>query len=114
MIPLLTIGSNGLARSAERQCDPDTELTYSKAGVDVRKIRRLQLDIDEILADTFATRRGKFGQVLNLRQHYAGLIDIGKDLALALHVDGVGTKVLVAHRLGEYRTVGIDLSLIHI
>jgi len=45
---------------------------------------------------------------LDIRQHYAGLIDIGGGNALALHADGVGTKVLVADMLKEYRTVGID------
>jgi len=45
---------------------------------------------------------------LNIRGHYAGLIDIGGGNALALHTDGVGTKVLIADMLKEYRTVGID------
>jgi phosphoribosylformylglycinamidine cyclo-ligase len=43
-----------------------------------------------------------------MRGHYAGLIDIGGGNALALHADGVGTKVLVAEMLKEYRTIGID------
>ena len=45
---------------------------------------------------------------MNIRQHYAGLIDVGGGNALALHTDGVGTKVLIAEMLKEYRTVGID------
>jgi len=45
---------------------------------------------------------------LNIREHYAGLIDIGGGNVLALHTDGVGTKVLIAEMLKEYRTVGID------
>lgn len=40
--------------------------------------------------------------------HYAGLIDLGGDSALALHTDGVGSKVLVAQRMGRFDTVGID------
>lgn len=40
--------------------------------------------------------------------HYAGLIDIGGRLALTLHTDGVGTKVLVAQAMRKYDTVGID------
>ncbi len=36
------------------------------------------------------------------------MIDIGGGNALALHADGVGTKVLVAEILKEYRTIGID------
>ncbi len=40
--------------------------------------------------------------------HYAGLIDIGGRLALTLHTDGVGTKVLIAQAMRKYNTVGID------
>ena len=39
--------------------------------------------------------------------HFAGLIDFG-DLSLALTVDGVGTKMLVADREHDWSTVGID------
>lgn len=48
------------------------------------------------------------GRVINIRQHYAGLVEINKDYALALHTDGVGTKVLVAEALRKYDTIGID------
>jgi phosphoribosylformylglycinamidine cyclo-ligase len=57
---------------------------------------------------TYRTRVGKSGKVLGVRQHYAGLIEISRDYALALHADGVGTKVLVAEALRKYDTVGID------
>jgi len=40
--------------------------------------------------------------------HYAGMIDLGGDLALTLHTDGVGTKVLVAQAMKRFDTVGID------
>ena len=39
--------------------------------------------------------------------HFAGLIDFGPK-ALALTTDGVGTKMLVADRLQDWSTVGID------
>lgn len=39
--------------------------------------------------------------------HFAGLIDCGTH-ALALTVDGVGTKMLVADRMQEWGTIGID------
>jgi phosphoribosylformylglycinamidine cyclo-ligase len=48
------------------------------------------------------------GEVLGVRQHYAGLIDIGHGCALALHTDGVGTKTLVAEACHKYDTIGID------
>src|SRR5208283_5845382 len=39
--------------------------------------------------------------------HFAGLIDFGTQ-ALALTTDGVGTKMLVADKLQDWSTVGID------
>jgi phosphoribosylformylglycinamidine cyclo-ligase len=39
--------------------------------------------------------------------HYAGFVDFGQH-ALAMHTDGVGTKVLVAQALRRFDTVGID------
>jgi len=82
--------------------------TYAKAGVDIRKIKRIHSNIDKLTLKTFATRKAKFGHVLGIRQHYAGLIDIGGGQALALHSDGVGTKVLVALMVGKYEGTGID------
>ena len=60
------------------------------------------------MSKTFQTRKGKTGRVLDVRQHYAGLIEINRDYALALHTDGVGTKVLVAETCHKYDTIGID------
>ena len=82
--------------------------TYAKAGVDIRKVKRIHGNIDRLVSKTFLTRKAKFGHVLDIRQHYAGLIDIGGGQALALHSDGVGTKVLVARMLGKYEGTGID------
>jgi phosphoribosylformylglycinamidine cyclo-ligase len=77
-------------------------------GVDITEISKIHKSIETILSGTFQFRKGKFGQVLGVREHYAGLIEISKDYALALHVDGVGTKVLVAEALHKYDTIGID------
>ena len=82
--------------------------TYAKAGVDIRKVKRIHGDIAQIISKTFSTRKGRFGKVLDIRQHYAGLIDISGGKALALHSDGVGTKVLVALMLEKYEGIGID------
>ena len=82
--------------------------TYAKAGVDITQISNIHRRIEAILSKTFTTRKGKIGQVLDIRQHYAGLIDIGNGYALAAHTDGVGTKVLVADACRKYDTIGID------
>jgi phosphoribosylformylglycinamidine cyclo-ligase len=47
------------------------------------------------------------GKVVSGFGHYAGLVKLGSQL-LALHSDGVGTKVLVAQLMNKFDTVGID------
>jgi phosphoribosylformylglycinamidine cyclo-ligase len=47
------------------------------------------------------------GKVVSGFGHYAGLIKLGSEL-VALHSDGVGTKVLVAQLMNKFDTVGID------
>jgi len=84
------------------------EITYAKAGVDISKIKKAHKFIADLLKETFSSREGKFGRVLTEIGHYAGLIDIGNNKALALHTDSVGTKVLIAQALDKYDTVGID------
>ena len=82
--------------------------TYADAGVDIKRIKGSQKDISEILKETFTNRKGKIGTVLEDIGHYAGLIDSGKNSAIALHTDGVGTKVLVAQMMNKFDTIGID------
>lgn len=67
-------------------------------SVDIKKVRNIQAAIN---AAIFA------GDKNALVGHYAGIIDVGKE-RLAMHTDGVGTKVLVAQALGKYDTIGID------
>lgn len=69
--------------------------TYS---VDVAKVRKIQSSINEAI---FAGNKDA------LVGHYAGIIPFGGE-KLAMHTDGVGTKVLVADELEKYDTVGID------
>lgn len=82
--------------------------TYASAGVDITEVAKIHNQIDLILSRTFRTRRGKVGEPLNIHQHYAGLIEINRNQTLALHADGVGTKVLVATACQKYNTIGID------
>jgi phosphoribosylformylglycinamidine cyclo-ligase len=84
------------------------EFTYAKAGVNISKIKKAHKTIADLLKETFSSRDRKFGRVLTEIGHYAGLIDIGNNKALALHVDGVGTKVLIAQALNRFETIGID------
>lgn len=80
-------------------------MTYRDAGVDVGKIRAAQRSIGDIISATH--RMNAHGRVLSGFGHYAGLVRLGGQ-TIALHSDGVGTKVLVAQLMNRFDTVGID------
>ncbi len=80
-------------------------MTYRDAGVNVSKIRTVQKSIGQIISATH--RMIAAGKVVSGFGHYAGLIKLGSEL-LALHSDGVGTKVLVAQLMNKFDTVGVD------
>jgi len=81
------------------------KMTYRDAGVDVGRIRAAQKSIGDIISATH--RFPKKGRVLSGFGHYAGLVKLGSQ-TIALHSDGVGTKVLVAQLMNRFDTVGID------
>ncbi len=80
-------------------------ITYRDAGVDIKKIHAAQKSLGKIISATHKLLPA--GKVLSGFGHYAGLVKIGSDI-LALHSDGVGTKVLVAQLMNRFDTVGID------
>jgi len=83
--------------------------TYANAGVDINDVAKIHSLLARRFTKSFEHRRGRFGQVVGGIGHYAGLIDIGGDRLLAIHVDGVGTKVLVAQMVDKgYESLGID------
>lgn len=77
--------------------------TYSEAGVD---ISLEELGVKTLISQLTYRRTGGF-QMCSDVGHFAGLVEFG-DYALALAVDGVGTKMLVADRLRDWSTLGID------
>lgn len=83
--------------------------TYRDSGVDI------DLEVEAISAlvrNLTYRRKGRYGMMGKVG-HFAGLIDFGS-LALALTVDGVGTKMLVADRLSDWSTVGIDCMAMNV
>lgn len=78
-------------------------ITYAEAGVDIAKETRL---ISALTQKLVYKRRG-MGAPLTDVGHYAGLIDFG-EYALALTMDGVGTKLMVANEMKKWNTIGID------
>ncbi len=81
-------------------------MSYAKAGVP--KTDRLKASMARKLESTFQTRKRKFGYPIFPIGHYAGLVDAGNGRVLSLHIDNVGTKVIIARIMRKYDTIGID------
>lgn len=75
--------------------------TYSSSGVDIKKVKGMH----EAINDAIFSSMPDF--VLPVKGHYAGLFRANGAI-LAMHCDGVGSKVLVADEQGKFDTVGID------
>jgi len=75
--------------------------TYSSAGVDIKKVKGIHSAINDSIFSSLPDF------VLPIKGHYAGLFKSGNQ-TLAIHCDGVGSKILVAEQEGRYDTVGID------
>lgn len=80
---------------------------YSKAGVDIKKIRKIQSKIGKLVSKTHFGFENKNWKVLSGFGHYAGLIEI-ESKVIALHTDGIGTKIIVAQLMNKFDTLGID------
>jgi phosphoribosylformylglycinamidine cyclo-ligase len=80
-----------------------TKQSYAQAGVDIHRaeafVERLKLN---------AKRQGhkKLWPALG---GYAAILELSTTSGMAFTTDGVGTKLLVAHELKKYDTIGIDL-----
>ena len=79
--------------------------TYKKSGVNIQKIRYAQKNMEKNIEKSYNYQN--IGKIISGFGHYSGLIRIGKQV-LALHTDGVGTKILIAQALKKFDTVGID------
>jgi phosphoribosylformylglycinamidine cyclo-ligase len=51
---------------------------------------------------------GRPSRVVPLPGHYASVVRLDDRMGIALSVDTVGTKIVIAERLGRYDTIGID------
>jgi phosphoribosylformylglycinamidine cyclo-ligase len=81
--------------------------SYSKAGVNIKKIRKIQSDIGKLVSKTHLGFENKNWKVLSGFGHYAGLIKI-ESKVIALHTDGIGTKIIIAQLMNKFDTLGID------
>jgi phosphoribosylformylglycinamidine cyclo-ligase len=78
---------------------------YARSGVDQAAA---DAAVSRLVAALSATRSGQPSRQVDLPGHYASVIRIDDRTGIALSTDGVGTKLLLAERLGRYDSVGID------
>lgn len=81
-------------------------LTYKDAGVDIKKIKQTQAIIGRLITSTHKLQ--KRARIASGFGHYAGIVEISGGKLLAMHTDGVGTKVIISQMLKKYDTIGID------
>lgn len=82
--------------------------TYEESGVNIEKGDACSRIAYEAAKSTFIGRAGKIGAPSVLEGGFSGTLDMG-DFLLVQNDDGVGSKMMVAHALGKYDTVGQDL-----
>ncbi len=83
-------------------------MTYQGSGVDTDRIERSLTDLTEQFRRTWNVPKGQPGNVRLDFGLFANVIEVGNNKGIAITTDGVGSKVLVAQRMGKYDTIGID------
>jgi phosphoribosylformylglycinamidine cyclo-ligase len=78
---------------------------YAKAGVSQRDADSA---VEALVRSLKLIETGKPSRVVPLPGHYASVLRIDERTGVAFGTDGVGTKMLVAQRLGDFTTIGID------
>ncbi|OGF52873.1 MAG: phosphoribosylformylglycinamidine cyclo-ligase [Candidatus Fraserbacteria bacterium RBG_16_55_9] len=85
--------------------------TYKQAGVDIDLKDRCSEIFYQAAVQTFANRKGRFGEPQTAHGGFSGPIYISelKDAYILKNSDGVGTKVEVAERMAKHDTIAFDL-----
>ena len=80
---------------------------YKEHGVDSGQEEQAMKKLLHWINPTFAFRKDTGRNLLPIG-FFANIIDLGNGKGLALSMDGVGTKILIAEKLQKYDTLGID------
>ncbi len=81
---------------------------YKKSGVDITMGDKCSALAYEAAKKTFASRKGMFGEPVQMDGGFTGALDFG-DYFLVQNCDGVGSKIAIADAVGKYDTLGYDL-----
>ena len=78
---------------------------YADAGVDQRAA---DTAVEALVRSLRLIDTGRPSRVVDLPRHYASVLRLDERAGIAFGTDGVGTKMLIAERLGRFDTIGID------
>ena len=81
---------------------------YKKSGVDITMGDKCSALAYEAAKKTFASRKGMFGEPVQMDGGFTGALDFG-DYYLVQNCDGVGSKIAIAEAIGKFGTLGYDL-----
>jgi phosphoribosylformylglycinamidine cyclo-ligase len=79
--------------------------SYAEAGVSQRDADSA---VEALVRSLKLIETGKPSRVVPLPGHYASVLRIDERTGVAFGTDGVGTKMVVAERMGDFTTIGID------
>ncbi|KAA0272413.1 MAG: phosphoribosylformylglycinamidine cyclo-ligase [Acidobacteria bacterium] len=80
--------------------DAYTSAGVSQSGADA--------SVAALVAELGRIETGRPSRVVPLPGHYASVLRLDEGIGIAFGTDGVGTKMVIAERLGRYETIGID------
>ena len=85
------------------------KMDYKSAGVDIdagnEAVKRIKKGVRATFTTNVLTGLGSFGSLYDLKS----ILDDYENPVLVQSIDGVGTKTIIARKLGKFNTIGVDL-----
>ena len=82
---------------------------YKTAGVDIdagnKAVKLIKNSVKSTFSSNVLTGIGSFGSLYDLKQ----IMNTYENPVMVQSIDGVGTKTIIARKLGKFNTIGIDL-----
>jgi len=85
------------------------KIDYKSAGVDIdagnESVERIKKGVQSTFTTNVLTGLGSFGSLYDLKS----ILYDYENPVLVQSIDGVGTKAIIARKLGKFNTIGVDL-----